>query len=434
MRHLPVPGDAFGDYVIERELGRGAMGLVYLASQGRLGRQVALKLLSPELDEPEFRNRFEREARTLARLHSQYVVTVHDFGEHDGWLYLTNDYLPLGDLQMSINTARFEPAEALRLLGHMAAGLAAAHRVNILHRDIKPSNILLNEEADGVRALLADFGIARDTNVATAGHTAGVLGTFAFMPPERLSGAPADSSADVYALGCVLWAMLEGRPPFTNDEGDVLLGQVFRGPRPVFTGQLAGRVNMLLQRCLAVDPSERIADGTQLREVLAEAAAGRDDGGAKAIGAGTSDAQSTKGAADRQDWQRVGAEQVLAAAKGRAERGRGGQGRQVQPRDLTLAATPLDRPRGRRARAAYTALVVLSVALGVVAFIGGFFDDSPEGDGPTRPTTTFTPPTFTPPTFAPPTLPTFTPPSFSPILPTNLGPPTHLLPSDPDRP
>src|SRR5262245_22506299 len=106
MHAFPQPGDAFGDYVVERELGSGAMGIIYLAHHPRLERRVALKLLSPLLNRPAFRKRFEREARTLARLHSPYVVPIFDFGEHDGWLYLTTQYLPAGDLQTRIDRRR----------------------------------------------------------------------------------------------------------------------------------------------------------------------------------------------------------------------------------------------------------------------------------------------------------------------------------------
>jgi hypothetical protein len=269
MRQLPVPGDVIDeDYVIVRELGRGAMGVVYLATQSGLARQVALKLMSPALDEPEFRGRFEREARTLAKLYSPYVVSVHDFGEHDGWMYLTTPFLPLGDLAAHIAKGLLEPDEALRLLSHAAAGLAAAHAVGIVHRDIKPSNILLAEDPDGLRALLADFGIARDTSATTAEVTSGVIGTYAYMPPERFGGAPADARTDVYALGCVLWAMLHGRPPFVDPQGQLQMREVL-GPRtPVYAGPAAASLNSLLGRCLAKDPAHRFADGGELLAAL----------------------------------------------------------------------------------------------------------------------------------------------------------------------
>lgn len=274
MRQLPGPGAVIDeDYVIVRELGRGAMGVVFLATQTGLGRDVALKLMSPALDEPEFRVRFEREARMLAKLSSPYVVSVHEFGEHDGWLYLTTPYLPLGDLSARIAKELLEPDEALRLLSQAAAGLAAAHAVGILHRDIKPTNILVAEDPDGLRALLSDFGIARDTSAPSAEVTQGVMGTYAYMPPERFSGNPADPRTDVYAMGCVLWAMLHGSPPFVDPQGQLRLQEVLNSAAPVYAGPAAGAINSILGRCLGKDPAGRFADAGEL---LAAIEQGRD--------------------------------------------------------------------------------------------------------------------------------------------------------------
>ncbi|HWM74086.1 MAG TPA: protein kinase [Nocardioides sp.] len=268
MRAFPQAGDEFGDYVVERELGRGAMGIVYLAQQQNLSRPVALKLLSPALDQPEFRKRFEREARLLARLHSAYVVSIHEYGEHDGWLYLTNPYLPAGDLQARIEAGPIEPAEALRLFGQLASGLAAAHQLGIVHRDIKPSNVLLAEEADGLRPLLADFGIARDQGIDSTLTGGAVIGTLPYMPPERHLGGHATSAGDVYALGCVLWAMLHQRAPFVDGNGMLLLRALLDGPPPVYAGPLAHQINPIVERCLATDPENRFADATELRMAL----------------------------------------------------------------------------------------------------------------------------------------------------------------------
>jgi serine/threonine-protein kinase len=244
------------------------MGVLYLATPAGQARKVALKLMSPALDEPAFRGRFEREARTLARLYSPYVVSVHDFGEHDGWLYLTTPYLPLGDLAGHIAAHLLGPGEALRLLSHAATGLAAAHAAGILHRDIKPSNILLAQDPDGLRALIADFGIARDAQAPAAEVTAGVIGTYAYMPPERFRGEPADARTDVYALGCVLWAMLYGRPPYVDAAGQLLMREVLDAPPPVYAGPSAAPVNQILGRCLAKAPADRFADAGELLAAL----------------------------------------------------------------------------------------------------------------------------------------------------------------------
>ena len=275
MRAFPQPGEEFGDYLIARELGRGAMGIVYLAHQRRPPRPVALKLLMPALDQPAFRKRFEREALTLARLQSVYVLSIYDYGEHNGWLYFTNPYLEGGDLQARIDAEPYGygPREALRLVTQAAAGLAAAHRLGIIHRDIKPSNILLAKEEDGWRVLLADFGIARDVGVESTLTGGGIIGTLPYMPPERHRGEQATASGDVYALGSVLWAMLHGRPPFLDETGRLLYQQLMSGPPPLYMGPLAARISPVLDRCLAYDPRDRYPDAGALHTALLQAAA-----------------------------------------------------------------------------------------------------------------------------------------------------------------
>ena len=268
MRAFPAAGDTFGDYVVDRELGRGAMGIVYLAHQSRLDRAVALKLLSPSLDQPEFRRRFQREALTLAKLNSAYIVAIHDYGEHDGWLYFTNPYMPAGDMQSRIEVRPFEPDEALRLLGQLATGLAAAHQLGIIHRDLKPANVLLAEEADGLRALLADFGIARTQGIDSTLTGGAVIGTLPYMPPERHLGGVATPAGDVYALGCVLWAMLHQRPPFVDLGGVLLLRDLLDGPPPVYSGPRARQINAVLGRCLATRVEDRFDDAVQLQQAL----------------------------------------------------------------------------------------------------------------------------------------------------------------------
>ncbi len=275
MRGFPMAGQVFGDYLIEREIGRGAMGVVYLAHQQRPPRPVALKVMSPTLDDPAFRKRFEREARILGQLQSAYIVTVLEYGEHDGWLYLTNPYLEAGDLHRRIQSAPLESTDALRLLGQLATGLAAAHQQGIVHRDIKPSNILLAEEADGLRVLLADFGIARNHQLDSTLTGSGVVGTLPYMPPERHFGAPATPAGDVYALGCVLWAMLHRRPPHVDASGRLNIPDLIAGAQAAYIGPLAGPVNAVLERCLATDPRDRYADAGELRVALADEASRR---------------------------------------------------------------------------------------------------------------------------------------------------------------
>jgi serine/threonine-protein kinase len=222
----PVPGDQFGRYDVTRRIGRGGMGVVYAAVHRDLERDVALKLLSPDLaDSEDYRNRFIREARVLARLDSPHIVRVHDAGEQDGWLFIATELLPDGDLHDLLNSTGPLPAElAIDLVSQVADGLAAAHDAGVLHRDIKPSNVLVRVRPDGSRqAVVCDFGISA---VVGADHTktAGVIGTLGYMAPERHEGQPASVASDVYALGCLLYALVAGQAPYVGTDVKVAMG------------------------------------------------------------------------------------------------------------------------------------------------------------------------------------------------------------------
>jgi serine/threonine kinase PknH len=209
--------ETFGPYRIEQVLGRGGMGEVHRAYDAVHDRFVALKRLSTGYhSDEEYRARFRREARIVARLREPHVIPIHAYGEIDGRLYLDMRLVEGSDLADVIREGTVEPARAVRIVEQVASALDAAHADGLVHRDVKPSNILVTS---GDFVYLVDFGIARSVSPSATGLTASgsVVGTLDYMAPERFEGGPVDGRADVYALACVLFTCLTGRPPFTAD-------------------------------------------------------------------------------------------------------------------------------------------------------------------------------------------------------------------------
>ncbi|MEE4540483.1 protein kinase [Streptomyces sp. V4-01] len=249
---------------LEEPAGRGGMGEVWRACDERLGRTVAVKLLADcATDDPVAVARFEREARIAARLHHPHVVGVYDFGVDGGRCFLVMEYVDGGTLADELR--RSGPLRLDRfavLAGQTADGLAAAHGQGIVHRDVKPSNVLV--DGDGL-VKIADFGIARlhSTQTATDTTVAGqVRGTSMYVAPETVLGRPTTSAGDVYSLGCSLYEMLTGRPPFQAETPLAVLWQHVERPftplarlRPEAPADLRAYVEAML----AKDPAQRPA-------------------------------------------------------------------------------------------------------------------------------------------------------------------------------
>ena len=256
------PGDLFAvRYRIVGELGRGGMGVVYHATDENLNRDVALKVvaLSAQQD-PAAAGRFKREAQALAALHHPGVVTVHDYGEADGELFLIMQLVHGVDLAQRLsNYRRLSAARTADLAEQVAAALDALHQRGLVHRDVKPSNVLL--EGEQQRPVLCDFGLAKPIQGSGGLTTTGTtVGTVQYMAPEQLSGDPATSASDVYAFGCVLFHCLTGRPPFTgHDVYEVAAAHQTRPLPDVLALQpdLPTAVPAVLVRCLAKRPEER---------------------------------------------------------------------------------------------------------------------------------------------------------------------------------
>ncbi len=265
MRELPAAPDqlflAFqaavaGRYSLERELGHGGMGVVYLANEVDLDRPVAIKLLPPERGaNARLKARFLQEARTAAKLSHPNIVPIHAVDEVGGFVFFAMAYVDGETLSERVALrGPLAPSEAARVLREVAWALAHAHTHGVVHRDVKPENILL-ERGTG-RALVADFGIA----AAEEGAAGEVAGTPEFMSPEQALGKPVDARSDLYAFGATAYYAISGRLPFRGRTAtEVLAKQVSAMPEPLATtaGALPRRMAQVVERCLAKRPAHR---------------------------------------------------------------------------------------------------------------------------------------------------------------------------------
>jgi hypothetical protein len=213
-------GDEFAGYRIERRLGRGGMGVLYLAIEPGLERRVALKLIAPEAATDEvFARRFAEESRIAASIEHPNVVPIYAAGEEGGVPYIAMRYVSGSDLGRRIaREGKLEPAVAAALIAQIGNGLDAIHAAGLVHRDVKPANVLLSGEEGAEHAYITDFGVAR--NVATESgltQTGRFVGTLDYVAPEQISGGEVDARADVYALGCLLFKLLTGEVPFPKE-------------------------------------------------------------------------------------------------------------------------------------------------------------------------------------------------------------------------
>jgi serine/threonine-protein kinase len=264
-----------GEYSLQRELGRGGMGVVYLARDVQLDRDVAIKILPDHLARtPAARERFLREARTAAGLSHPHIVPIHRVSESDGFVYFVMTYVEGETLGERLRArGPLPPADAGRILREVAWALAYAHGRGIVHRDVKPDNILL-EAATG-RALVTDFGIAQAGEGAHSADDPGkIMGTAHFMSPEQGAGDAVDGRSDIYGLGVVGYLAVSGRLPFeTSDLPALLLRQATENVPSVMRAApgLPSSLGAAIDRCLARDPEDRFDDGEALADALAPA-------------------------------------------------------------------------------------------------------------------------------------------------------------------
>jgi len=276
-----LTGTRLGQYEIVERLGGGGMAVVYRAVQQPLGREVALKALSPELFQDEgFVKRFEAEAKTLARLDHPNILTIYDFEMTDGVAYLTMPLIRGGTLRDIMKRGPLDTLTAWRYLREIGDGLQHAHDAGIVHRDLKPTNVLIH--SDG-RALLADFGLARGAGQPTHLTTIGLaIGTPGYMAPEQVMGHDVDRRADIYAMGALTFEMLTGRLPYVGANRMEVAYSTVNAPIPsavALNPNLPDELDQLLARVLAKDPNQRPQTVRDLLGLMAKLPQRRSTGG-----------------------------------------------------------------------------------------------------------------------------------------------------------
>jgi serine/threonine-protein kinase len=265
-------GAVLAGYRVESLLGRGGMSVVYLAEHVSLGRKVALKVLaSPLAHDPSFRERFMRESQRAAGLDHPNVIPIYDAGEvdggdADGLLYIAMRYVDGPDLRSLLRReGRLGVGRTLYMLEQVASALDAAHDNDLIHRDVKPSNILIAEPSEHV--YLTDFGVAKQTSALDLTRTGIFVGTIEYAAPEQIEGLTLDRRTDVYALGCVLYECLAGRPPFERDAEVAVMHAHLTSPPPRLTEvrpDLPKELDRVVARAMAKSRDERFATTPEL--------------------------------------------------------------------------------------------------------------------------------------------------------------------------
>jgi predicted Ser/Thr protein kinase len=266
--------EKLGRYQLEREIGRGAMGVVYLGRDTAINRMVAIKAipLAAEFSDAELveaRSRFFREAETAGRLNHPNIVTIYDVGEERGLAYIAMEYLKgrhLSDYAKSNNL--LDARKVLEIVARTAEALGFAHKQQVVHRDIKPANLMYDPSTDVLK--ITDFGIARLSGAGST-RTGIVLGTPSFMSPEQLEGRTVTGHSDLFSLGVSLFQLLTGELPFTADSMTGLMQQIAEAPHPrlrAFRPDLPACVESVIDRALAKNPEARYDSGAQMAAAL----------------------------------------------------------------------------------------------------------------------------------------------------------------------
>jgi len=266
-----------GRYRVERELGRGGMAKVFLGTDTVLGRTVAIKVLAPQFaDDEGFVQRFRREAQAAARISHPCIVSVFDTGSDDGVHYIVMEFVEGRTLaEFLTGGGRIMPDRAIAIGQDVCRALDAAHAQGVIHRDIKPGNIMINPRGE---VKVTDFGIARMTTTAeTVAQTAAILGTASYLSPEQAQGQAVDGRSDLYSLGCVLFEMVTGRPPFLGDSPVAVASkQVLEQPVPPskLNTDVTQDLDAVILRALAKNPANRYQSAEEFRADLERVARG----------------------------------------------------------------------------------------------------------------------------------------------------------------
>jgi len=265
----------FGRYEIKAEIGRGGMATVYHAYDPRFEREVALKVLPSEmLHDPQFRTRFDREAKTIAMLEHPAIVPVYDFGEQDGQPYFVMRYMTGGSLSDRLKKGPLSIPEAARILEHIAPALDEAHAKGIIHRDLKPGNILFDQYNE---PYVSDFGIAKLSETQTNVTGSAIVGTPAYMSPEQAQGEGIDGRSDIYGIGVILFEMLSGQQPYHGDTPMSVVVKHITDPVPHILDirpDLPPGVEAIIEKAMAKDPNDRFQTVKALADALQAVARG----------------------------------------------------------------------------------------------------------------------------------------------------------------
>lgn len=273
MRELSVGAEIAG-YRIERRLGAGGMGVVYLARHPRLPRLDALKVLAYGSDS-RFRERFRREARLASRLDHPNVVSIYNSGENDEMLWIAMQFVDGRDAADLVSDGGLAAERAITIVTQAARGLDAAHAADLLHRDVKPANLLV--AADG-RVLVTDFGIARETGDSETLAAGLPSATLAYAAPEQIRGAPVDHRADVYGLGATLYHLVTGQVPYPRETAAAMVHAQLSAPPPRpsrIAPTLPTALDAVIARALAKDPAHRYHNCGELAEAARATLGGR---------------------------------------------------------------------------------------------------------------------------------------------------------------
>ena len=272
-RTIPLP-ERIGRFEVERLLGRGGMGDVYLARDPVIERPVAIKLIGNGVENETARRRLVREARTAGRLRHPNIVTIFESGEHEQQPYIAMEYVPGETLRTLIGRRQpLSMRRRLEMIEGACAGLAHAHRAGVIHLDIKPDNLILDDT--GVVKVL-DFGISRNTQADTL--TAHVAGTLRYMSPEQIQGKAIDHRSDTFSLGCALFELMVYEPAFSGSTSEIVT-RIANGPVPSLAERMpdvSPDLERIVSRAMALDAEERYGDLDELREELASVRLGLD--------------------------------------------------------------------------------------------------------------------------------------------------------------
>src|SRR5512138_155712 len=267
--------EKIGIYEVKAELGRGGMATVYRAYDPRFEREVAVKVLPSELlhADPQFRLRFEREAKIIAHLEHSAIVPVYDVGEADGQPYFVMRYMSGGSLSDRMKAGVMDVDEAARILGIIAPGLDEAHSRGIIHRDIKPSNILFDKRNN---PYISDFGIAKLSQAQTGNVTgSAIIGTPAYMAPEQAQGDEIDGRTDIYSLGIILYEMLTGKQPYEADTPMAVAIKHITDPVPHILNanpKLPEGMETIIQTAMAKKKTDRYNTAVEMTDAVRDVA------------------------------------------------------------------------------------------------------------------------------------------------------------------